>query len=108
MAWWSRTKKAIEPQPPKATAAAGAEPPAGEKKSVPKGGWSRCDVCQEILFGPDLEQNLRVCMKCGHHFALPTAERIRMLCDEGSWHEEDDLIEVTDPLEFKDSKRYRD
>ena len=108
MAWWSRTKKVLERAPPPEGAPPAPAAQAEEKKSVPKGIWLRCDACNEILYGPDLEQNLRVCMKCQHHFALPTAERIRLLVDEGSFVEEDDGLEATDPLEFKDSKKYKD
>ena len=109
MAWWSRPKKALERTPQEGAAPAPvAAPPADEKKSVPKGIWLRCDSCNEILFGPDLEANLRVCPKCQHHFALPTGERIRMLVDEGSFVEEDEGLDPTDPLEFKDSKKYKD
>ncbi len=109
MAWWSRPKKALERTPQEGAAPAPvAATPADEKKSVPKGIWLRCDSCNEILFGPDLEANLRVCPKCQHHFALPTGERIRMLVDEGSFVEEDEGLDPTDPLEFKDSKKYKD
>src|SRR5437016_1097154 len=104
MAWWKRTAKPLEAKPQEAAKPA----EAGEKKSVPKGIWTRCELCQEILFGPDLEANLRVCPKCQHHFTLPTVERIAMVVDEGSFLEEDELLDATDPLEFKDSKKYRD
>jgi acetyl-CoA carboxylase carboxyl transferase subunit beta len=95
MAWWSRAK--------------GVQTETEEKKSVPKGIWVKCDSCQEILYGPDLEENLRVCPKCEHHFALPTAERLAAIVDEDSFVEDDTSVESTDPLEFRiDGKRYRD
>jgi acetyl-CoA carboxylase carboxyl transferase subunit beta len=95
MAWWSR-EKGLETQP-------------DEKKSVPKGIWVKCDSCQEILFGPDLQEILRVCPKCDHHFLLPTAERMAMVMDEGSFVELDAGVESTDPLGFRvDGKKYRD
>jgi acetyl-CoA carboxylase carboxyl transferase subunit beta len=94
-AWWSREK--------------GVETQTEEKKSVPKGIWLKCEDCQEILYGPDLDENLRVCPKCGHHFALPTADRIGLVADEGSFIEEDANIESVDPLGFRvDGKKYRD
>jgi acetyl-CoA carboxylase carboxyl transferase subunit beta len=95
MAWWSREK--------------GVQTETDEKKSVPKGIWIKCDTCDAILFGPDLEENLRVCPKCDHHFAVPTAERIRLVVDEGSFVEDDLGVESTDPLGFRvDGKKYRD
>jgi acetyl-CoA carboxylase carboxyl transferase subunit beta len=95
MAWWSRER--------------GVHSGTEEKKSVPKGMWHKCDGCQEILFGPDLDVNLRVCPKCDHHFAVPTPDRIRMLVDEGTWQEHDQAVESGDPLGFRvDGKKYRD
>jgi acetyl-CoA carboxylase carboxyl transferase subunit beta len=93
MAWWSRKDKVLSQE---------------DKKSIPKGIWVRCEGCQEILFGPDLEETLRVCPKCGHHFVMPTEQRIATVLDEGTWEERDVDLEPTDPLEFRDSKRYRD
>ena len=95
MAWWSR-EKGFETQP-------------DEKKSVPKGIWVKCESCTEILFGEDLQEVLRVCPKCDHHFLLPTTERMAMIMDEGSFVEQDAGVESADPLEFRvDGKRYRD
>src|SRR6266545_5885608 len=95
MAWWSRAK--------------GVQTETDDKKSVPKGIWVKCDSCQEILYGPDLAENFKVCPKCDHHFALPTSERIELVVDEGSFVEEDSALESVDPLEFRvDGKRYRD
>src|SRR5919106_105176 len=95
MAWWSREK--------------GVQSGTEEKKSVPKGMWQRCDGCQEILFGPDLDVNLRVCPKCDHHFPMKTQDRIRMVVDEGTFLEHDVGVESGDPLGFRvDGKKYRD
>jgi acetyl-CoA carboxylase carboxyl transferase subunit beta len=95
MAWFTRAK--------------GVQTETEEKKSVPKGIWVKCDVCQEILYGSDLQENLRVCPKCEHHFALPTEERITAVVDEGTFVEEDMGVESGDPLGFRvDGKRYRD
>jgi len=95
MAWWSRPK--------------GVQTETDDKKSVPKGIWVKCAVCQEILYGPDLAENLRVCPKCEHHFAQPTDERMQTLVDEGTFVEEDTGVESADPLGFRvDGKRYRD
>src|SRR5262245_25398893 len=95
MAWWSRAK--------------GVQTETDDKKSVPKGIWVKCDSCQEILYGPDLAENARVCPKCDHHFALPTPDRLSLVVDEGSFVEEDIGIESADPLEFRvDGKKYKD
>jgi acetyl-CoA carboxylase carboxyl transferase subunit beta len=95
MAWWSRAK--------------GVQTETDDKKSVPKGIWVKCDGCQEILYEPDLRDNLRVCPKCDHHFTLPIEERIASTVDEGSFVEDDLGVESGDPLGFRvDNKKYRD
>ena len=48
-----------------------------------------------------------VCPKCGHHFRMSAAERLRMLFD-GAWTEHDADLQSTDPLKFTDTKPYRD
>ncbi|MSP16136.1 MAG: acetyl-CoA carboxylase carboxyltransferase subunit beta [Myxococcales bacterium] len=95
MAWWTREKAtAID---------------VTDKRSVPKGVWVKCEECDEILFGPDLDANLRVCPRCDHHFSLPTRDRLRLIADEGSFVEADLGVESGDPLGFRvDGKKYRD
>ena len=93
MAWWSRTQGLAE-QP---------------KKSVPKGIWTKCERCSTTLYEADLDDNLKVCTSCGHHFRMPTEQRIAMIVDPGSWQEHDRDLESGDPLGFRvDSKRYVD
>jgi len=95
MAWWNRQK--------------GLEAAAEDKKSVPKGIATKCEGCQEIVMERDLKENLRVCAACGYHLRVPTAERMAMLLDDGSFVEADAGLQSTDPLEFRvDSKKYRD
>lgn len=78
-----------------------------KKKVIPGGLWARCDECSEIIYKKVLEENLKVCPKCGFHFTLTAQERINLLLDEGSFVEHDqDLIPV-DPLNFKGPKTYK-
>lgn len=78
----------------------------GEKRSIPAGVFTKCPGCREALLTADLEQNLNVCRTCAHHFPLPTARRIEMVMDAGTFVEADATIESIDPLAFKDTKRY--
>jgi acetyl-CoA carboxylase carboxyl transferase subunit beta len=95
MAWWSRER--------------GVQTDTFEKKSVPKGLWVKCEECGETLYGPDLDEALRVCPKCDHHFPLPIGARVDLVCDEGSFVEDDARVVSGDPLEFRvDGKKYRD
>lgn len=76
---------------------------AGEKaEAIPDGLWVRCPQCNEILFNKELEKNLKVCKKCGHHFRLTLDERISMLLDEDSFVAIEDTLRTANPLGFPD------
>ena len=94
MAWFKKTRKPM-------TA------PVKEKPSpVPEGLWVKCPGCSQAIYNKDLATNLNVCAKCGHHFRLSAAERLRMLFD-ASWTEYDQDLVSTDPLVFTDTKPYK-
>lgn len=76
--------------------------------TVPEGLWVKCDRCKEIVYSRDLEDNLKVCPSCGQHFRLEAAERLRLLLDDEEPRRLFDAVAPTDPLQFKDTKRYRD
>jgi acetyl-CoA carboxylase carboxyl transferase subunit beta len=75
---------------------------------IPEGLWTKCDGCKEAIFTRELERNLRVCPKCGHHFRIDSSERIRLLLDEEEPRELFAALRPTDPLGFVDTKRYKD
>ena len=74
---------------------------------VPEGMWIKCPSCSEILQSKTLKENLAVCPECSHHFRMTAAERISMLCDEGSFEEYANELASTDPLEFDDTRSYK-
>jgi acetyl-CoA carboxylase carboxyl transferase subunit beta len=96
-AWWSRTKDASKKKEA-----------AGRKRSVPQGLFQKCDDCGETVATEKVREKLWCCPQCGFHFVMPTIERIALLCDEGSFREEDRAIQPEDPLQFRDGKRYPD
>jgi len=80
----------------------------GPKKMVPEGLWSKCDACEAVLYRSDLENNLQVCPKCGHHNRIGARERLDHLLDlEGRYEIGSEVLPV-DTLKFKDSRRYPD
>jgi len=71
-----------------------------------EGLWTQCGSCRQAIFKKDLEDNLNVCPKCGHHFRINAGHRIRLLLEPG-YQIVDTELRSTDPLEFTDLKRYK-
>jgi len=84
------------------------EPREGRTSKVPEGLWVKCDQCGQILYNKELSRNFKVCPKCRFHFRLSAPERLRMLFDDEKYVELESDLRSTDPLKFRDSKRYRD
>jgi acetyl-CoA carboxylase carboxyl transferase subunit beta len=78
----------------------------GRRPSYPTDLWTRCPGCQEMLYNKQLDKNLRVCPKCGHHFRLGAAARLALLLDRDSFHEYDAGLQSMDVLGFVDQKTY--
>jgi acetyl-CoA carboxylase carboxyl transferase subunit beta len=96
MAWFKKARKPIASQQ-------------GEKPSrVPEGLWVKCPSCAQLIYKKDLEQNLSVCPRCSHHFRMTAAERLASLFDEGAYTEHFAALTSTDPLQFTDTKPYRE
>jgi len=70
--------------------------------------WTACPGCAEMIYNKQLEKNLRVCPRCGHHFRLRVDARLRYLLDADSFEERDAGLESLDPLGFVDLKTYPD
>ncbi|GAB6049424.1 acetyl-CoA carboxylase, carboxyltransferase subunit beta [Hydrogenophilus islandicus] len=76
------------------------------RKSVPEGLWTKCEGCEAVLYTADLDANLRVCPQCGHHHRLGARARLDALLDKEGRVEVGSDVRPSDPLRFKDSKRY--
>jgi acetyl-CoA carboxylase carboxyl transferase subunit beta len=94
MAWFKKQKGAAPPQSPRA-------------KSV-EGMWLKCNHCREIVYRKEVDRNNKVCPKCEYHFPISVSERIALLTDLGTFKEWDAEVEPSDPLQFTDSRSYRD
>lgn len=60
------------------------------------------------MFQEDLEKNFMVCLKCKYHFRIHSRKRLEFILDQGSFQEFDPYMVPQDPLDFKDSKKYKD
>lgn len=72
-----------------------------------EGLWIKCDGCGQIIWRKELEETLQTCPKCEFHFKIDANTRVRYLMDEG-YREVDATLTATDPLEFSDSKTYKE
>ena len=80
-----------------------------QPKEVPDNFWTKCPNCGEMIFHRQLEDNLQVCPKCNYHLKLGARARLGSLFDPSTLH----MIELerqknSDPLKFKDLKKYSD
>ncbi|HVC12586.1 MAG TPA: acetyl-CoA carboxylase, carboxyltransferase subunit beta [Burkholderiales bacterium] len=78
----------------------------GPKKTVPEGLWTKCPACDAVLYSTDLEKNLNVCPKCGHHQRVDARARLDALLDPDGRFEIGMEVLPIDSLKFKDSRKY--
>ena len=80
----------------------------GAKKTVPEGLWTKCPMCEAVLYRSELENNLNVCPKCGHHNRLSARARLEALLDSEGRYEIGAEVASVDILKFKDDMRYNE
>jgi len=78
----------------------------GAKKTVPEGLWTKCPMCEAVLYRSELENNLNVCPKCGHHNRLSARARLDAFLDSEGRYEIGAEVASVDTLKFKDDMRY--
>lgn len=76
------------------------------KRDIPDGLWLKCPGCNEIVFKQELDANVGVCPKCGHHFQISRKDRIAMLVEEGTFKEWDADLFSVDALGFTGTSSY--
>lgn len=79
-----------------------------EKHEIPEGVWTKCEACQQVLYRAELERNLFVCPKCGHHMRIKARARLEAFLDKEGRIEIGTNYEPKDILKFKDLKKYSD
>ena len=80
----------------------------GSKRNVPEGLWTKCSGCSAVLYRAELERNLEVCPKCSHHMRLGARRRLDTFLDSENREEVGADLAPTDPLKFRDSRKYKD
>ncbi|QQS34120.1 MAG: acetyl-CoA carboxylase carboxyltransferase subunit beta [Acidobacteriota bacterium] len=96
MSWFRRDKPKIES-------------PDDEERTVrTEGIFVKCPECDSALYRRELRDSKEVCTHCGYHFRYTAENRLKDLFDDGRYETLFDEITSADPLEFVDSKPYKD
>src|SRR3954464_5077026 len=103
---------AVTPPPPNSETGFTKKPKLGggksRKREIPEGLWTKCPKCSNMVFDKELDENLKVCPQCQHHFPIGARERVHSLVETCSFEEMDAQMMSTDVLEFKGVASYRD
>ncbi len=75
------------------------------KKDIPENLWVTCDNCSQMILKKQLEKNLFVCPHCDNHFRISSENRLKTIFNENYKIIETNKI-ASDPLNFKDKKKY--
>lgn len=76
------------------------------RREVPENLWTKCTGCGTMLFHRELAENLNVCTNCDHHMPFSARERLTALFDGGIFVEVKVAEPISDPLLFRDQKKY--
>ncbi len=79
-----------------------------KRSKVAEGMWLKCNHCREIVYRKEVDRNNKVCPKCDYHFPISVIERITLLVDLGTFKEWDAELAPQDPLQFQDTRSYKD
>jgi len=71
-----------------------------KKKEIPEGLWTKCPKCGTMVFDKELDENLKVCTHCQHHFPIGSRERIHSLVETCTFEEMDPDLSSVDILNF--------
>ncbi len=97
MSWFKRDKPKIEDQDE------------DEERTVKTEGiFVKCPECESPLYKRELIESLQVCTHCDYHFRLPARDRLASLFDDEKYERLDEEVMSADPLEFVDTKPYKD
>jgi acetyl-CoA carboxylase carboxyl transferase subunit beta len=95
MTWFRKKEQKIEPIP------------ADERVVKTEGIFVKCTECDAALYKRELEESLQVCPHCNYHFRIGARERLAILYDDSEYEELYADVTSGDPLEFTDTKPYK-
>ena len=95
MTWWKHDKPSVGPTDD------------SDRPVRTEGLWIKCDSCSQIIWRKALDDGMQVCPQCGFHFRVDARTRLRLMFDS-EWEEFDRNMSSSDPLQFTDSKPYKE
>jgi acetyl-CoA carboxylase carboxyl transferase subunit beta len=98
MTWFRRDKPKIE----------GATDSDEERTVRTEGIFVKCPECENALYKRELTESHEVCTHCGYHFRYTAEGRLKDLFDDARYEKLDEDVTSGDPLNFFDSKPYKD
>src|SRR3974377_2333298 len=60
-----------------------------KKREIPEGLWTKCPKCSTMVFDKELDENLKVCTHCQHHFPIGSRERLHSRVETCTFEEMD-------------------
>ncbi|WP_332059913.1 acetyl-CoA carboxylase, carboxyltransferase subunit beta [Bartonella sp. CB74] len=78
------------------------------RREIPDNLWIKDPTSGEMVFHKDLEANQYVIPSSGHHMRISAKNRLMHFFDDGVYTPLENPKVVTDPLKFRDEKRYID
>lgn len=79
-----------------------------EKRETPEGLWYKCPSCKKIHTAQEHKAHQHVCIDCGYHERINSAEYFEIIFDDNQFTELHENLVSGDPLEFTDTKKYTD
>ena len=79
-----------------------------KKSDTPNNLWVKCNNCGTMVYHKDLKETLNVCPTCNHHMKMSARQRINWVLDKGTITDAIIPQTISDPLKFKDNKKYTD
>ncbi len=76
------------------------------KEDIENSDWTNC--CKGPILKTDLEKNLWVCNSCGKHHRISSRHRFDIIFGKNNYQILDTPIPTEDPLNWKDTKSYKD
>jgi acetyl-CoA carboxylase carboxyl transferase subunit beta len=78
-----------------------------KRREIPEGLWTKCPKCSTMVFDKELDENLKVCKHCQHHFPIGARERIHSMVETCTFEEMDATMASVDVLNFTGAASYK-